>query len=105
MHVVELSAHHRAQHATAAMRREGAHDRHPGGRNDRPWNGQLERKGARAADDHAVLARRVHALDRQVLREALHALLGRLHAEVLPDREDCLAELLEVRAGRDGERH
>ena len=68
----------------------------PARRHDAAGNGQLERECAGAADDDAVLAARVHALDREVPREALHALLGRLHPEVLADREDRLAELLEV---------
>jgi hypothetical protein len=87
------------------VRREGADDGDPGGRHHGARDGQLEREGTRAADRDPVLPARVHALDREVLREALHALLGRVEPEVLADGEDRLAELLEVRAGRDGEAH
>jgi hypothetical protein len=38
----------------------------------------------------------VHPLQRDQLEEALHALLGRRHAEVLPDREDRRGELVEI---------
>ena len=105
MNVVELRPHHRAQDAAPAMGRERADDGHAGGRDDGAGDGQLERERARAADDRAVLAGGVHALDGQVLREALHALLGRLHAEVLADREDRLPELLDVLARLDAKAH
>ena len=97
VHVVELRAHHRAQNATPPVRGERPDDGHARGRHDRAGHRQLEGERAGAADDRAVLQRRVHALDREVLRETLHALLGRLHAEVLPDREDGVRELGEVR--------
>jgi hypothetical protein len=103
--VVELRTHHRTEDTASAMRRERADDRDAAGRDDRTRDGELERERAGAADDDPVLARGVHALDREVSREALHALLGRLHAEVLADREDRLAELVEVAAGPHLEAH
>ena len=103
--VVELGAHQGAQDSTAPVRRVGPDDRDARGRDDAARNREPEREGAGAADDAAVLPGGVHALDREVLREALHPLLGRIEPEVLPDREDRLPELLEVGAGRDPERH
>jgi hypothetical protein len=43
----------------------------------------------------------VHALEREQVSEALHALFVRDHAEVLADRENSARELLEILDGPD----
>ena len=79
------------------MRREHADDRDAAAADGAPWDGQLERKGAGAADDAVAVEGRVHPLERQVAREALRRLVvGGPAAEVVPDRADRALELLQV---------
>ena len=105
MDVVELGPHQAAKNAAPPVRRVRADDRHARGRHDRPGDRQLEGERAAAPDDAPVLPDGVHALDREVLREPLHALLGRVEPEVLADREDRLPELLEIPRLPDSECH
>src|SRR5205823_3857208 len=56
---------------------------------------ELEREDTGTADDAVSLPRRVHALDRQPLTEALHLLQRVLGGEVVADRVQCLPRLLE----------
>src|SRR5205814_5967757 len=105
VHVLELDAHHRAQRAAPPMRRVDADDAHAGRRDDRARDGHLERKDAGAPDDLRAVARRVHPLERHVSQEALEPLVRRLRAEVLRDREERVAELVEVSAPPDVEIH
>jgi hypothetical protein len=104
VYVVELGAHHRAEDTTPAVRRIGADDGDSCGRDGRSGNRGLKFERTGPADDAAVLMGSVHALERQVLREALQTIAARLEREVLPDREQRLGELVEVRAGSDLER-
>jgi hypothetical protein len=103
--VVELGAHERAQDAAAPVGRVRADDGDAGGAHGPAGHGQLDREGACAADDAAVRARCVHALEREVPREALHALPRRLHPEVLADGEHRLRELVEVGGRADAKAH
>ena len=97
MDVAQLRVHHRAQHAAPAMRRVDADDRHAAAREHRAGYRELERKRAGAADDLAVLERRVHALEREHLLEALDPLLRELGVEVLADPVEGAAVLVRIR--------
>jgi hypothetical protein len=85
------------------VRRRYADDGDPGGRHIAAGHGQVECERSRAADDRFVRPRPVHALEWQQVREALHALLVRDHAEVLADRKDSARKLVEVLDGTDVE--
>jgi hypothetical protein len=82
-----------------------AHHGDAGGPDERARNGHLERERTRTAHDAAVLAGGVHALEREVLGEALDALVAELQRHVLPDGEHRLTELVQVRARPDLEAH
>src|SRR5436190_20524398 len=87
------------------MRRVDADDGDARRRQVAAGNAEVELECTRAADDRAVRPGRMHALGRDLVEEALHALLRRRHTEVLADREDGRAELVEILDGADLERH
>src|SRR5207253_1975383 len=59
-------------------------------------NRDVEGEGRGPADDGTVRPRGVHTLERDLVEEALHALLGGSHPEVLADRENRGCELVEI---------
>jgi hypothetical protein len=69
------------------MRRVDADDRDARAADASPGHRELERKGARAADDVPVLVCRMRALDGEVPGKPLGVLGAGLHAEVVADRE------------------
>jgi hypothetical protein len=102
--VVELRAHHLPQHASAAVRRVDANDCDSGARDLRAGCSHLERERTGAADDRAVVARGVHPLERHAERPR-RSLLGGLGAEVLPDPEERILELVLTVARADLKSH
>ena len=96
---VDLRAHHRAQQAAAAMRRQHADDRQARGLHLPARHGEIEREHARAGDRVVALERRMHALRRQDPLEALHDVVGRrVLPEIVPDRRERRAHLVRVGA-------
>jgi hypothetical protein len=65
MDVAQLRVHERAEDAAATVRRVDADGRDARTGKLAAGNGELEREGARAADDLAALPSGVHALDGQ----------------------------------------
>jgi hypothetical protein len=103
--VLELRAHHAAQHAAAPVRGQDADDGDAGARHRTARNGEPEREGTCAADDLPVVERDVHPVERQVAAEALDRLeVRRPAAEVVADGADPVGELLQRRRGADLQR-
>src|SRR3954454_5524905 len=96
VHVAQLRVHHRAQGTAPPMRRIHTDNGDAAARKHTAGYRELEREGACAADDLTVLERRVHALDRQHLRESLDPRLVGHPAEVLADAVERTSELSEI---------
>jgi hypothetical protein len=71
VHVVELRAHHRREHAAPPVGRQHADHGDARGGYAPARHRQLEGERARAADRGSVLPRRVHALRLEHVREPL----------------------------------
>ena len=93
--VVDLGAHEPPQDPAAPMRRQHTHERDAGRANQSARNPRLERKGAAASDDLAVLERRVDAVGRNVRGEPRREFIVRIETpEVVHDRPHHFGELL-----------
>src|SRR3954447_22851953 len=94
--VAQLRIHHRAQRTAPPMCRIYTDNGDAAARKHTTGYRELEREGTGAADDLTVRECRVHALDRQHLRESLDPRLVGHHAEVLADAVERASELGEI---------
>src|SRR5207247_296097 len=92
---VELRPHHRLYDSASPVGGKAADDAHARRRDATPGHGQLEGKGAGAADCAATLPGRVHSLGGQDARDTLELVIGRRRtAEIVPDRSHRRAQLV-----------
>jgi hypothetical protein len=97
---VDLRSHHRAQQATAAMRRQHADDRQAGGLHLTAGHREIEREHARPGDRALALERGMHPFGRQNTVEILQDVAGRrILPEIVPDRRKRRVHLVRVGAG------
>jgi hypothetical protein len=96
--VVELCAHQRAEDASPPVRWQDADEGHPRGADEPTGDARLEREGAAAADDGAVVEGGVDPIRRDDRPEALGDVGAGRAPEVMEDRTDHVRELL--RRGR-----
>jgi hypothetical protein len=92
--VVDLRPHQPTEDPAAPVRRHDGDQRHPGGTDQAARHTGLVREDACAADDLAVLERRVDAVRGDDGPEPLRELLAGGPSEVVHDRPHHLGELL-----------
>ena len=104
VNVVELGAHHRAQDAAPPVRRETSRrpSRPPSARRRPARSSRTETHRRRRRSSRPPARRACARCGRFFEKRSMRSSVGSMR-EVLPDREDRVAELLEVGAGRDCE--
>src|SRR5205085_10264685 len=94
--VTQLRVHHRAQRPAPPMRRIDADHGDTAAAEDAARYRHLERERPGAADDRALVERRMHPLVRQHLLEPLDLLVRRPAAEVLANAVERTAKLVAI---------
>src|SRR2546426_4576241 len=105
MCVAQLRLHEGSKDAATAVRRVDADEAEACSWKVAARDGEVEGERAGTAHDRAVRPGTVHPLERDLVGEAPHALLGRDHSEVLAERKDGRGEFVEVPNRSHLERH